>query len=95
MLVSGSPTALLDDSGVGLTLQLTYFVEAYIKKYTDTGAFQPPQASQMQAQVNALVGAYGSMERPSKARQRRRLAGGKWAGGKERPSSTRAGRGFR
>lgn len=53
---------LQDDSGVGLPLQLTYFVEAYIKKYTDVGAFQAPQASQLQAQLSNLVAASGSME---------------------------------
>lgn len=43
-------------------LQLTFFVEQYIKKGTDKGWFNAPQASQMQAQLNVLVDAYGRME---------------------------------
>ena len=53
---------LQDDSGVGLPLQLTFFVEAYIKKYSDAGAFHAPQASQLSVQLNAMVSAYGAME---------------------------------
>ncbi|KAL8803645.1 MAG: hypothetical protein Q9182_003060 [Xanthomendoza sp. 2 TL-2023] len=51
-----------DDRGLGLVLQLTMFVEQYIKKGTDKGWFHAPQASQMQVQLNGLVDAYGSME---------------------------------
>ncbi|KAL8735991.1 MAG: hypothetical protein Q9166_000553 [cf. Caloplaca sp. 2 TL-2023] len=51
-----------DDRGLGLVLQLTFFVEQYIKKGTDKGWFHAPQASQMQVQLNALVDAYGRME---------------------------------
>ena len=47
---------------MGIPLQLTYPVEAYIKRYSDTGAFQAPQASQLTAQLNTLVGAYGACE---------------------------------
>jgi len=52
----------LDDSGVGLPLQLTFFVEQYIKRFFDNGAFHGPQASQMQVQLNTLTDAYGRME---------------------------------
>ena len=52
----------LDDRGVGLPLQLTFFVEQYIKKFFDKGAFHGPQASQMQVQLNTLTDAYGRME---------------------------------
>lgn len=58
------PTGLkaLDDRGLGLPLQLTYFVERYIKQNHDKGMFHAPQASQMQVQLNSLVDAYGRME---------------------------------
>ena len=52
----------LDDQGVGLVLQLTFFVEQYIKRFFDKGAFHGPQASQMSVQLNALTDAYGKME---------------------------------
>lgn len=51
-----------DDRGLGLVLQLTFFVEQYIKKGTDNGWFHAPQASQMQVQLNNMVDAYGKME---------------------------------
>lgn len=54
--------AELDDRGVGLPLQLTFFVEQYIKRFHDKGAFHGPQASQMQVQLNTLTDAYGKME---------------------------------
>lgn len=52
----------LDDRGVGLPLQLTFFVEQYIKRCFDQGVFHGPQASQMQVQLNTLTDAYGRME---------------------------------
>ena len=52
----------LDDRGVGLPLQLTFFVEQYIKRFFDKGMFHAPQASQMQVQLNTLTDAYGRME---------------------------------
>ena len=52
----------LDDRGVGLPLQLTFFVEQYIKKSFDKGTFHGPQASQLQVQLNTLTDAYGRME---------------------------------
>ncbi|KAL8880046.1 MAG: hypothetical protein Q9198_002468, partial [Flavoplaca austrocitrina] len=51
-----------DDRGLGLVLQLTFFIEQYIKKGTDSGYFHAPQASQMQVQLNNMVDAYGKME---------------------------------
>ncbi|KAI4261983.1 MAG: hypothetical protein L6R42_002831 [Xanthoria sp. 1 TBL-2021] len=51
-----------DDRGLGLVLQLTFFIEQYIKKGTDNGWFHAPQASQMQVQLNIMVDAYGKME---------------------------------
>lgn len=51
-----------DHKGVGLPLQLTFFVEQYIKRFFDKGFFHGPQASQMQVQLNTLTDAYGRME---------------------------------
>lgn len=51
-----------EDKGLGLPLQLTFFVEGFIKRGFDKGWFGAPQASQMQAQLNGLVDAYGRME---------------------------------
>lgn len=53
---------LKDDRGLGLPLQLTLFVEQYIRRCFDKGMFHAPQASQMQVQLNTLVDAYGRME---------------------------------
>lgn len=52
----------LDHKGVGIPLQLTFFVEQYIKRGYNRGWFHGPQASQMTAQLNTLVDAYGRME---------------------------------
>ena len=52
----------LDYRGLGLPLQLVFFVEQYIKRNHDLGYFHGPQASQMQMQLNTLVDAYGRME---------------------------------
>ena len=52
----------LDDHGVGLPLQLTFFVEQYVKRQFDNGTFHGPQASQMHVQLNILTDAYGRME---------------------------------
>jgi putative membrane protein len=51
-----------EDAGLGLVLQLAVHVEAFIKRGHDRGWFHPPQASQLTAQLNSLVAAYGSME---------------------------------
>ncbi|KAL8971044.1 MAG: hypothetical protein Q9183_001240 [Haloplaca sp. 2 TL-2023] len=51
-----------DDRGLGLVLQLTFFVEQYIKRGTDKGWFNAPQASQMHVQLNTMTDAYGRME---------------------------------
>ncbi|SMY21195.1 unnamed protein product [Zymoseptoria tritici ST99CH_1A5] len=51
-----------EESGLGLLLQLSIQVEAYIKRAHDRGWFHSPQASQMSVQLNTLVAAYGSME---------------------------------
>ncbi|KAI9769010.1 MAG: hypothetical protein M1839_003840 [Geoglossum umbratile] len=51
-----------ETDGLGLPLELTFFVEKYVRKGIDKGWFHPPQASQMQMQLNAIVDAYGRME---------------------------------
>ncbi|KAI9847666.1 MAG: hypothetical protein M1838_000812 [Thelocarpon superellum] len=51
-----------EDYGLGFPLELVFLVEKYIKKATDRGWFNAPQASQLQAQLNTLVDAYGRME---------------------------------
>jgi putative membrane protein len=48
--------------GLGLPIQLTMSIEAYIKRSHDRGWFHSPQASQLSVQLNTLVSAYGSME---------------------------------
>ena len=51
-----------EEQGLGLPLQLSVQVEAYIKRGVARGWFHAPQASQMTVQLNTLVAAYGSME---------------------------------
>jgi putative membrane protein len=51
-----------EDEGLGLPLELTFFVERYIRKGVDNGWFHAPQASQLQVQLNAIIDAYGKME---------------------------------
>lgn len=51
-----------EDEGLGLPYQLTFFVDSFIKRGEDRGWFNAPGASQMQAQLNALLDAYGRME---------------------------------
>lgn len=48
--------------GLSLPYQLTFFVDAFIKRGEDRGWFNAPGASQMQAQLNTLTEAYGRME---------------------------------
>lgn len=51
-----------EGDGLGLPLQLTFFVDGFIKRGVDRGWFHAPGASQMQAQLNTLIDAYGRME---------------------------------
>lgn len=51
-----------EDQGLGLPLQLSVLVEGYVRRGFDRGWFHAPLASQMTAQVNTLVDAYGRME---------------------------------
>lgn len=57
-----SGTKGFEEQGLGLVLQLSIQVEAYIKRGYERGWFHGPQASQMQVQLNTLVAAYGNME---------------------------------
>jgi putative membrane protein len=41
---------------------LTFFVDGFIKRGEGRGWFSAPSASQMQAQLNTLLEAYGRME---------------------------------
>jgi ion channel-forming bestrophin family protein len=51
-----------EDEGLGLPLQLTFMVEAFICRGFERGWFSPPAASQLTVQMNNLVAAYGKME---------------------------------
>lgn len=53
---------VFEEHGLGLPLQLTFFVETYIKRGYEKGWFHAPQSSQLQTQLNALVDAYGRLE---------------------------------
>jgi putative membrane protein len=48
--------------GLGLPIQLTMSIEAFIKRSHDRGWFHSPQASQLSVQLNSMVSAYGNME---------------------------------
>ncbi|KAK1145299.1 hypothetical protein N8T08_004460 [Aspergillus melleus] len=51
-----------EDEGLGLPFQLTFLVDGFIKRGVDRGWFNAPGSSQMQAQLNTLMDAYGKME---------------------------------
>lgn len=51
-----------EDRGLGLALELSFFVERFIMRGADRGWFRAPQESQMQVQLNTLIDAYGKME---------------------------------
>lgn len=51
-----------ESEGLSLPYQLTFFVDGFIKRGEDRGWFNAPGASQMQAQLNILLDAYGRME---------------------------------
>ncbi|KKY21134.1 hypothetical protein UCRPC4_g03830 [Phaeomoniella chlamydospora] len=51
-----------EDQGLGLPLQLTFFVDGFVKRAFDRGWYGAPQASQLQVQLNTLTDAYGKME---------------------------------
>lgn len=51
-----------EHQGLGLPIQLSIGVEAFIKRGHDRGWFHSPQASQLTVQLNQMVAAYGAME---------------------------------
>ncbi|KAJ5690022.1 Bestrophin/UPF0187 [Penicillium macrosclerotiorum] len=51
-----------EDEGLGVPYQLTFFIDGFIKRGEVRGWFNAPGASQMQAQLNTLLDAYGRME---------------------------------
>ena len=51
-----------EEQGLGLLIQLSLQIEGYVKRGVERGWFNAPQSSQMNAQLNTLVSAYGSME---------------------------------
>lgn len=51
-----------ENEGLGLPFQLTFLVDGFIKRGEERGWFPAPGASQMQAQLNMLLDAYGRME---------------------------------
>ncbi|KAG9200544.1 hypothetical protein G6514_006886 [Epicoccum nigrum] len=51
-----------EDRGLGLPLQLSVLLESYITRAYNRGWVNAPLSSQLTAQVNALVAAYGKME---------------------------------
>ncbi|KAK2748120.1 hypothetical protein FQN57_001244 [Myotisia sp. PD_48] len=51
-----------EEDGLGLPLQLTFFMESFLKRGLQRGWYDPPGASQMGNQINAMIDAYGKME---------------------------------
>ncbi|KAJ0418399.1 UPF0187-domain-containing protein [Aspergillus carlsbadensis] len=51
-----------EDEGLGLPFQLTFFVDAFVKRGFERGWFHAPGASGMQAQLNAMIDAFGKLE---------------------------------
>ena len=51
-----------EDECLGLPLQLTFMIEAFITRGTDRGWYTAPAAASLTNQINSLVSAYGKME---------------------------------
>lgn len=51
-----------EEDGLGLPLQLTFMVEAFVTRGGDRGWFTAPLASQLTGQICTLIDAYGRME---------------------------------
>jgi putative membrane protein len=51
-----------EEDGLGLPLQLTFFVDSFLKRGVERGWFHAPGASQLQVQLNEMMDAYGKME---------------------------------
>lgn len=62
ILLPGNLRQAFEHQGLGLPIQLSVAVEGFIKRGHDRGWFHSPQASQLTAQLNGLIGAYSAME---------------------------------
>lgn len=51
-----------EHQGLGLPIQLSVAVEAFIKRSHDRGWFHSPQASQLTVQLNGMIASYSAME---------------------------------
>lgn len=51
-----------EDEGLGFPYQLTFFVDAFLKRGEERGWFSAPETSGLQTQLNNLLDAYGRME---------------------------------
>ena len=51
-----------ESEGLGLPLQLSFLIEAYIRRGLARSWWAPPVASQLQVQLHTLIAAYGRME---------------------------------
>ncbi|KAE8154988.1 UPF0187 domain protein [Aspergillus avenaceus] len=51
-----------EDEGLGLPVQLSFFIDAFVKRGVERGWYNAPGSSQMQAQLNSLLDAVGRME---------------------------------
>lgn len=51
-----------EDEGLGLPLQLTFMIEAFVQRGVERGWFSPPQASGLSVHISSIVAAYGKME---------------------------------
>ncbi|KAF2156429.1 hypothetical protein K461DRAFT_284863 [Myriangium duriaei CBS 260.36] len=52
----------LEDQGLGMPVEISVLIEAYIQRGTARGWFHGPQASQLTVQLNTAIAAFGSME---------------------------------
>ncbi|EEP80193.1 conserved hypothetical protein [Uncinocarpus reesii 1704] len=52
----------LEDDGLSIPLQLSFFVEGFIKRGVERGWYDPPGANSMGNHVSTLIDAYGKME---------------------------------
>jgi putative membrane protein len=51
-----------ESEGLGLPLELCFFIEQYIHRGSISGAFNAPQSAMLSSQVNELMKSFGAME---------------------------------
>lgn len=51
-----------EEEGLSLPYELTFLVDAFVRRGEERGWFSAPRASQLQDQLNSLLHAYGCME---------------------------------